>query len=83
MSAAAELAQTGECDPQEIYGEARQLEQRMEGFIARVERRRALLDMSVGFYTHTKEVGLVVGEGEGGGGTGSPRSECPLHVNCS
>jgi len=58
ISAAAELAQTGECDPQEIYGEARELEQRMEGFIARVERRRALLDMSVGFYTHTKEVGI-------------------------
>ena len=56
LAAADELAQTGECDPQEIYREARQLEERMHSFLTRVERRRALLDMATAFYTHTKEV---------------------------
>ncbi len=60
LAAADELAQTGECDPAEIYSEARQLEERMHSFLTRVERRRNLLDMSVNFYTHTKEVGRRV-----------------------
>ncbi len=56
LAAADELAQTGECDANEIYGEARLLEERMHAFLSRVERRRNLLDMSVAFYTHVKEV---------------------------
>ena len=59
LAAADELAQTGECDPQEIYSEARLLEERMNNFLTRVERRRNLLDMSVAFYTHTKEVNMA------------------------
>ena len=58
LEAAEELAQTGECDPQEIYSEARQLEQRMQSFLSRVEMRRNMLDLSCVFYTHAKEVGL-------------------------
>jgi len=56
LVAADELAQTGECDPQEIFNEARQLEERMNGFLLRIERQRHLLDLSVCFFTHTKEV---------------------------
>ena len=59
LAAADELAQTGECDANEIYGEARLLEERMHAFLSRVERRRNLLDMSVAFYTHVKEVSEV------------------------
>jgi len=56
LVAADELAQTGECDPQEIFSEARQLEERMNGFLLRVERQRHLLDLSVALFTHIKEV---------------------------
>jgi len=56
LVAADELAQTGECDPQEIFSEARQLEERMNGFLLRVERQHHLLDLSVAFFTHIKEV---------------------------
>ncbi|XP_013406605.1 kalirin isoform X3 [Lingula anatina] len=56
LAAADELAQTGECDPEEIYNEARDLEERMQNFLTRVEQRRNLLDMTVNFYTHVKEL---------------------------
>jgi len=56
LVAADELAQTGECDPQEIFSEAHQLEEHMNGFLLRVERQRHLLDLSVAFFTHIKEV---------------------------
>lgn len=56
LAAADELAQTGECDPKEIYGEAHELEQRMHNFLSALERRRAILDMTVAFYTHVHEV---------------------------
>ena len=56
LAAADELAQTGECNPAEIYGEARLLEERMHAFLSRVQQRRNLLDMSVAFFTHSKEV---------------------------
>lgn len=56
LGAAEELAQTGECDPQEIYSEARQLEDRMNEFLIRVERQRHLLELTVAFYSHIKEV---------------------------
>ncbi|XP_025096323.1 triple functional domain protein-like isoform X1 [Pomacea canaliculata] len=56
LAAADELAQTGECDPKEIYGEAHELEQRMHNFLSALERRRAILDMTVAFYTHVHEL---------------------------
>ena len=56
LAAADELAQTGECDPKEIYGEAHELEQRMHNFLSALERRRDVLDMTVAFYTHVHEV---------------------------
>ncbi|XP_070187687.1 triple functional domain protein-like isoform X2 [Littorina saxatilis] len=56
LAAADELAQTGECDPKEIYGEAHELEQRMHNFLSALERRRAILNMTVAFYTHVHEL---------------------------
>ena len=60
LVAAEELAQTGECDPQEISSEARQLKERMNSFLERAEHRRNVLDMSLAFYTHTKEVRRLI-----------------------
>ena len=57
LEAAEQLAQTGECDPEEIYQAAHQLEDRIQDFVRRVEQRKILLDMSVAFHTHVKEVG--------------------------
>ncbi len=59
LEAAEQLAQTGECDPEEIYKAARHLEVRIQDFVRRVEHRKLLLDMSVSFHTHTKEVSLT------------------------
>ena len=56
LEAAEQLAQTGECDPEEIYQAAHQLEDRIQDFVRRVEQRKVLLDMSVAFHTHGKEV---------------------------
>uniref|UniRef100_A0A8C3DN01 Kalirin RhoGEF kinase n=1 Tax=Corvus moneduloides TaxID=1196302 RepID=A0A8C3DN01_CORMO len=56
LEAAEQLAQTGECDPEEIYKAARHLEVRIQDFVRRVEQRKLLLDMSVSFHTHTKEL---------------------------
>uniref|UniRef100_A0A8C9R172 Trio Rho guanine nucleotide exchange factor a n=1 Tax=Scleropages formosus TaxID=113540 RepID=A0A8C9R172_SCLFO len=56
LEAAEQLAQTGECDPEEIYQAARQLEDRIQDFVRRVEQRKVLLDMSVSFHTHVKEL---------------------------
>ncbi|XP_033469025.2 kalirin isoform X2 [Epinephelus lanceolatus] len=56
LEAAEQLAQTGECDPEEIYKAARHLEVRIQDFVRRVEHRKLLLDMSVSFHTHTKEL---------------------------
>lgn len=59
LEAAEQLAQTGECDPEEIYQAAHQLEDRIQDFVRRVEQRKVLLDMSVAFHTHVKEVGMT------------------------
>ncbi|MGH0127675.1 UNVERIFIED_CONTAM: hypothetical protein FKN15_009559 [Acipenser sinensis] len=56
LEAAEQLAQTGECDPEEIYQAAHQLEDRIQDFVRRVEQRKVLLDMSVSFHTHVKEI---------------------------
>lgn len=61
LEAAEQLAQTGECDPEEIYQAAHQLEDRIQDFVRRVEQRKVLLDMSVAFHTHVKEVSGVDG----------------------
>ncbi|KAF4527096.1 hypothetical protein B566_EDAN016115, partial [Ephemera danica] len=55
LTAAEELAQTGECKADEIYSVARQLEARVASFAARVEQRRRRLDLAVLFYQHDKE----------------------------
>lgn len=59
LEAAEQLAQTGECDPEEIYQAAHQLEDRIQDFVRRVEQRKILLDMSVSFHTHVKEVRMM------------------------
>ncbi|XP_030886805.1 triple functional domain protein-like [Leptonychotes weddellii] len=56
LEAAEQLAQTGECDPEEIYQAAHQLEDRIQDFVRRVEQRKILLDMSVSFHSHVKEI---------------------------
>uniref|UniRef100_A0A673T0I4 Trio Rho guanine nucleotide exchange factor n=1 Tax=Suricata suricatta TaxID=37032 RepID=A0A673T0I4_SURSU len=56
LEAAEQLAQTGECDPEEIYQAAHQLEDRIQDFVRRVEQRKVLLDMSVSFHSHVKEL---------------------------
>ncbi|BFZ15658.1 hypothetical protein BsWGS_18696 [Bradybaena similaris] len=56
LAAADELAQTGECDATEIYSEAHELEQRMHGFLTALQRRRAVLDLTVIFYSHVHEL---------------------------
>lgn len=67
LEAAEQLAQTGECDPEEIYQAAHQLEDRIQDFVRRVEQRKVLLDMSVAFHTHVKEVCVPL-----------PASTCPV-----
>lgn len=56
LTAAEELAHTGECDPDEIYSVARELEAHVASFAARVEQRRRRLDLAVLFYTREKEL---------------------------
>ncbi|GLH05050.1 kalirin-like [Gryllus bimaculatus] len=55
LTAAEELAQTGECNADEIYQVAHELESHVTSFAARVEQRRRRLDLAVLFYTHDKE----------------------------
>ena len=56
MAAAAELAQTGECNADDIYAVAHELESHISSFAQRVEQRRRLLELSVLFYSHTEEL---------------------------
>ena len=56
LAAAAELAQTGECNAEDIYSVARELESHISSFAQRVEQRRRLLELSVLFYSHTEEL---------------------------
>lgn len=56
LTAAQELAHTGECAADEIYTVAQELEAHVSSFAARVEQRRRRLDLAVVFYTHEKEV---------------------------
>ncbi|KAI1278144.1 Kalirin [Halotydeus destructor] len=56
LAAAEEFAQTGECNPDEIYKVAEKLEAHVRKFAERVERRRQLLHLATMFYTHDKEI---------------------------
>ncbi|XP_054274180.1 triple functional domain protein-like isoform X3 [Macrosteles quadrilineatus] len=56
LTAAEELAQTGECNADEIYSVAHELESHVTSFAARVEQRRRRLDLAVHFYTQEKEL---------------------------
>nr|CAD7567562.1 unnamed protein product [Timema californicum] len=59
LTAAEELAQTGECNADEIYSVAHELESHVTSFAARVEQRRRRLDLTVLFYNREKEVSLT------------------------
>ena len=56
LAAAAEMAQTGECNAEDIYSVARELESHISSFAQRVEQRRRLLETAILFYSHTEEV---------------------------
>lgn len=56
LTAAEELAQTGECNAEEIYSVAHELESHVTSFADRVEQRRRRLEYAVRFYSHDKEV---------------------------
>lgn len=56
LAAAEELAQTGECNADEIYSVAQELEGHITSFASRVDCRRNLLDLAVMFYTHESEL---------------------------
>lgn len=56
MAAAEELAQTGECNADDIYSVARELEAHISSFAKRVEQRRHILEISVLFYSHVEEL---------------------------
>ncbi len=65
LETADQLAQTGECNPDDIYQVAKALEQKVRNFVARLECRKSLLDMSVSFHTHAKEVSMIYTSGTG------------------
>lgn len=56
LAAAEEFAQTGECNAQEIYLVAKGLEQHINKFSKKVERRRYVLQLGVLFYTHAADL---------------------------
>lgn len=56
LSAADDLARSGEVDATEIYAVARELELHVGSFAERVAQRKRRLDMAVLFYTHEREV---------------------------
>lgn len=62
LAAADELAHTGECDADEIFAVAHELEAHVSAFASRVEQRRRRLDLAVLFYTHEKELAAWVDE---------------------
>ena len=56
LAAAEELAQTGECNADDIYSVARELEAHISSFARRVEQRRHVLELAVLFYSHVEEL---------------------------
>ncbi|XP_021962830.1 kalirin isoform X3 [Folsomia candida] len=57
LSAAEELARTGECDAEEIWVCANQLQALVNNFASRVQQRRRLVDSAVFFYSQHKQIG--------------------------
>ena len=56
LAAAEELAQTGECNADDIYSVARELEAHITSFAGRVESRRHVLELATLFYSHVEEL---------------------------
>ncbi|CAB4064111.1 unnamed protein product [Lepeophtheirus salmonis] len=56
LAAASELAQTGECNADDIYSVAHELESHISGFAQRVEVRRRILELAAMFYAHVEEL---------------------------
>ena len=56
LASADDLVMNGEFEPQDVYAMTKELEQRMDLFLQRVERRKNILDLSVLFHTHVVEV---------------------------
>ncbi|XP_018907690.2 triple functional domain protein isoform X1 [Bemisia tabaci] len=56
LTAAEELARTGECKADEIYSVAHELEAHVTSFAARVQSRRRRIDLAVLFYSREKEL---------------------------
>ncbi|XP_053624403.1 kalirin isoform X1 [Plodia interpunctella] len=56
LAAAEELARSGECDPEEVLGVARELDSHVAAFASRVDRRRRRLDLAVLLYSHEKDL---------------------------
>lgn len=56
LSAADELARSGEVAPNEIYNVAQELERHIASFAERVDQRRVRLEVVVSLYSHEKEV---------------------------
>lgn len=57
LEAARHLASSGECNPEEIQKRVDYFEKRVQEFIDRVNRRKALLKLAVNFYSRTQKVG--------------------------
>ncbi|XP_032241354.2 triple functional domain protein isoform X5 [Nematostella vectensis] len=60
LEAARHLAQSGECNPEEIQKRVDYFEKRVQEFIGRVNRRKGLLKLAVNFYTRTQKLTELV-----------------------
>ena len=56
LEAARHLANTGECNADEIQKRVDYFEKRVQEFINRVNRRKSLLKLAVNFYSRTQKV---------------------------
>ena len=59
MDSATHLAETKNCDPQEIKTKASQLENEVKTFTSKIKKRRELLKMAVSFYKNTQKVSFT------------------------
>lgn len=57
LEAARHLASSGDCNPEEVQKRVGFFETRVQEFIDRVNRRKALLKLAVNFYSRTQKVG--------------------------
>lgn len=78
LAAADELARSGECDADEVFAVARELEAHVAAFASRVDQRRRRLDLAVMFYTHEKELlAWLETVRAGGGASANTNDETP------